>query len=215
MNDGRVKSGDFFCVGHNHRTANISVRETLYLTPEQVETALVATSKKFNISELAILSTCNRCEVFGLVSEKNSVSADFLCEVYAYIHESVSSKSNIDPSMLSQTLYTATGVDAVRHTFHVASSLDSLVLGETQITGQFKDAIALAQKVGTLGTMLGRLSQEALGAAKKIRTETEIGRHRVSISHAAIDLARRASPDLSKLNFLILGAGEMARVAAE
>ncbi len=208
-------SSEFFCVGHNHRTADIETREAYYLTPEQVELALVATSKKFGLSELAMLSTCNRCEVFGFSSAATFLSVEFLHEIYEFIHETVNSKSKIGPDLFRKTPYTSTGWDAIRHTFHVAASLDSLVLGETQITGQFKDAITIARNAGTLGAMLGRLTQEALGTAKKIRTETAIGRHRVSISHAAIDLARRASSDLSTLSFLILGAGEMSRVAAE
>src|SRR5690606_35506264 len=97
----------------------------------------------------------------------------------------------------------------------VASSLDSLVLGETQITGQFKDALSLAMRVGTMGPLLSRLGQEALSTAKKVRSKTAIGRHHISISHAAIDLAKKVFGSLSDHKFLVIGAGEMARVACQ
>lgn len=205
----------FFCVGNNHRTANIATREAFYLSAEQIKVAIASTSSRFGISEMAVLSTCNRCEVFGVSYSTLSTSADLLHELYANVHSSADQTRRIDSAQLKSTLYVMTGLDAVRHAFHVASSLDSLVPGETQITGQFKDAMALAKSVGTFGPMLNRLSQAALATAKNVRTNTDIGRHKISISHAAIDLARRASDDLSQLRFLIIGAGEMARVAAE
>lgn len=205
----------FFCVGSNHRTATIATREQFYLSPDQVETSLAKISLMYGLDEIAVISTCNRCEVFGVIKDQKRLSSEFLYRIYTSIHPQGADNPNFNLRNLQQTLYTLTGLDAVRHAFHVASSLDSLVPGETQITGQFKDAMALAKNAGTLGSMLTRLSQEALATAKKIRTNTDIGRHKVSISHAAIDLARRASSDLSKLRFLILGAGEMARVAAE
>ena len=205
----------FFCVGNNHRTANIATREVFYLSPEQIESSIAEASKQFGISELAVLSTCNRCEVFGVYNSKMGGELEFLHEVYAAVHRLADGARSIDPLQLKSTLYVMTGLDAVRHAFQVASSLDSLVPGETQITGQFKDAMAISKNAGTFGPMLNRLSQAALATAKNVRTNTDIGRHKISISHAAIDLARRASNDLSQLRFLIIGAGEMARVAAE
>lgn len=205
----------YFCVGSNHRTASISTREHFYLTPEQIQSAIVQTSKKFHLEELAIVSTCNRCEVFGVADGHEKLTPDFLYNIYRHIHSASRETPFYSTDSLGKSLYVLTGLDAVRHAFQVASSLDSLVPGETQITGQFKEAMGLAREAGTLGTMLMRLSQEALATAKRVRTNTEIGRHKVSIAHAAIDLARRASEDLSKLRFLIIGAGEMARVAAE
>lgn len=205
----------FFCVGNNHRTATIATREFFYLRPEQITPALTSTASKFGLRELAVLSTCNRCEVFGVVSEDQTTDPSALREIYAAVHQMASNGTTIgEPSSFS-SVYTLIGLDAVRHAFKVASSLDSLVPGETQITGQFKDAMSLAKGSGTFGPMLDRLSQAALATAKNVRTNTEIGRHRVSISHAAVDLAKRASSDLSSLRFLIIGAGEMARVAAE
>ena len=205
----------FFCVGSNHRTADISTREEFFLSPEQIEACLPNASKTFSIPELAVISTCNRCEVFGALHAAAAPPAEQLRDLYAYIHNAAGTGRKFEAGNLEKSLYTLQNLDAVRHAFLVASSLNSLVPGETQITGQFKDAINLAKTAGTFGPMLSRLTQEALATAKKVRSNTDIGRHRVSISHAAIDLARRASDDLSQLNFLILGAGEMARVAAE
>ena len=211
----KSKIPTYFCVGSNHRTAAISTREHFYLTPEQIHSAIQTTSKTYDIEELAVVSTCNRCEIFGVADHDEKLTPDFLYNIYRHIHSTNREAPFFSSESLSKSLYVLTGVDAVRHAFQVASSLDSLVPGETQITGQFKDAMNIARDAGTLGSMLMRLSQEALATAKRIRTNTDIGRHKVSIAHAAIDLARRASEDLSKLRFLIIGAGEMARVAAE
>ncbi len=210
-----TSAATFFCVGSNHRTADIATREEFFLSAAQIEGCLPQASAKFSIPELAVISTCNRCEVFGVIPSATPPSTERLRDLYTYIHDTANTDYKIDPENLKNALYTLHDLDAVRHAFLVASSLNSLVPGETQITGQFKDAITIAKTAGTLGPMLSRLTQEALATAKKVRSNTDIGRHRVSISHAAIDLARRASNDLSQLNFLILGAGEMARVAAE
>lgn len=210
-----ASSSTFFCVGNNHRTANIATREIFYLTPEQIQLALRSTTLEFGISELAILSTCNRCEVFGFHSGLHVKNQEFLHDIYVAVHRYANAQHSHDMKLIKSTLYSMTGIDAVGHAFRVAASLDSLIPGETQITGQFKDAISISKDSGTFGPMLSRLSQAALATAKSVRTQTDIGRHRVSISHAAIDLARRASHDLSKLRFMIIGAGEMARVAAE
>jgi glutamyl-tRNA reductase len=204
-----------FCVGSNHRTAAIATREQFFLDAEQIITSLKAMHDLPSIKELAILSTCNRCEIFGVVSSVDLLTPKSLQEIYVLAHQTAKPQQLINYMSLTQSLYTMTGLDAARHTFQVAASLDSLIPGETQITSQFKEALTLAKNAGTLGPYLGRLAQEALATSKKVRSNTDIGRHRVSISHAAIDLARRASDDLSSLRFLILGAGEMARVAAE
>ncbi len=209
------RSSVFFCVGNNHRTANIATRESFYLSPDQIASALTLTAARFGLRELAVLSTCNRCEVFGVLAGDRSTDPLTLRDIYAALHQlAANSHAFTEPDGIT-SLYTMVGIDAVRHAFKVASSLDSLVPGETQITGQFKDAMSLARGSGTFGPMLDRLSQAALATAKNVRSNTDIGRHRVSISHAAIDLAKRASNDLSSLRFLIIGAGEMARVAAE
>jgi len=204
-----------FCVGSNHRTAGIATREEFFLESDQILTSLRSLSDNSAIKEIAVLSTCNRCEVFGVASAPEQLSPDSLQDIYVAIHRAANPSKDFNPTTVRSSLYMMTGLDAARHAFQVAASLDSLIPGETQITGQFKDALAIARNAGTIGPYLGRLTQEALATAKKVRTHTDIGKHKVSISHAAIDLARRASHDLGSLRFLILGAGEMARVAAE
>jgi glutamyl-tRNA reductase len=204
-----------FCVGSNHRTANIATREEFFLDSEQIVTCLKSINQQAAIKEIAVLSTCNRCEIFGVVATPEQLSPETLQNIYVTIHRTAKPTRDLSLATIQQSLYMMTGIDAARHAFQVAASLDSLIPGETQITGQFKEALALAKNAGTVGPFLGRLTQEALATAKKVRTNTDIGKHKVSLSHAAIDLARRASHDLSSLRFLILGAGEMARVAAE
>jgi glutamyl-tRNA reductase len=203
-------------VGNNHRTSSIATRESIYLSEEQILTSLSGAAKQFGAKELAVLSTCNRCEVFGVLPEDLASDERFLRDLYLGIHEIAAGKVRSTSQDLAMIpLFSMIGLDAVSHAFKVAASLDSLVPGETQITGQFKNAMLLAKHAGTFGPLLDRLSQSALASAKSIRTNTDIGRHRVSISHAAVDLAKRASNDLSSLRFLIIGAGEMARIAAE
>ena len=116
---------------------------------------------------------------------------------------------------MTSILYTLSHKDCIEHAFSVTSGLDSLVLGETQITGQFKKATLHAQENGTLGPVLKRLTQEAFATSKKVRTQTDIGKKPVSISHAAIDLANRLYGQISEHKVLIIGAGEMSSVAAK
>ena len=203
-----------FCVGANHRTATISDRELFFLTEEQLVTALPVVRDRFGLRELAAISTCNRFELMG-VAYGHAVGHDALVNIWADLHREANPQVPLDVAVIKQSAYVMIGLDAVRHIFAVAASLDSLVPGETQITGQFKDALAVAQAAATMGPTLARIGQEALTTAKKIRTQTDIGRRTVSISHAAITLAKRMFRDLSKCRFLIVGAGEMGRMAAE
>lgn len=202
-----------FCVGSNHRTASIATRESFFLNDNQIEKIISHWLNNGVVSEIFILSTCNRCEIFGVASHDSLQRPDELSRFYFESHDLVKSKNVLPIS--PQSVYSFVREDAILHAHRVAASLDSLVPGETQITGQFKDSVALAKSLQGIGPILNRLSQESLAVTKKVRTQTDIGRHRVSISHAAIDLAKHASENLSNLRFLIIGAGEMARVAAE
>ena len=200
----------FFCIGASHKSAPMELRESLHLDAEKLATTLPIVRQQFRLSEFAALSTCNRCEIFG-VSESLLTTAE-IQEVFIAFQQSGHEKPAL-PETIRASTYALFDSEAVRHIFRVAASLDSLVVGETQITGQFKDAIAISTAAKTLGPILGRLAQDALSAAKKIRTQTGIGRRHVSISSAAIDLAKRVFGDLSRHRFLIVGAGEMASVA--
>lgn len=203
-----------FVLGANHRTAPMELRELLFLPDEQLAVLLPQIKQQFDLLELAAISTCNRFELIGVTREKSALPSHFTDIFIALQRHGVALKRYGEDDVRKST-YSYMNDEAVGHIHRVAASLDSLVLGETQITGQFKDAIALALRAETLGPTLNRLAQEALAAAKKIRTQTAIGRKHVSISHAAIDLSKKVFGNLSKHKFLIIGAGEMAQVAAK
>ncbi len=201
--------GKIFCIGASHRSADIALREKFHATADRIVERLPAIQRQFGFAELATLSTCNRFEIFGVTSANHDFTRT--------LHEAFVAFDMLENStarLARNAAYALTGRDAVRHLFSVAASLDSLVVGETQITGQFKQALELAEQAKTLGPVLKRLGQEALSASKKVRTRTTIGRGRVSIGHAAVDLVRKIFNDPATKNFVIIGAGDMAEVAA-
>jgi len=153
-----------------------------------------------------VLSTCNRVEVYGV--------ADVAGEARDAAFRRMGAQKGMDLRVLEPLLYTTTGADAVRHAFRVAASLDSMVLGEPQILGQVKDAFALAQTCRTLGPTLHALMSQAFAVAKRVRTDTEIGRYAVSVSFAAVELARKIFGSLRGKAVLLIGAGEMGELAA-
>jgi glutamyl-tRNA reductase len=177
-------------------------------------TQLPATLAAFpGIPELAVLSTCNRFELYGVCPK--DYPAEQLVKILGKLQELDKGASAFPLDQLRNFTYTHTGRNAIHHLFAVAASVDSLVVGETQITGQFKRSLQLASDAKTLGPLLHRLGQEALATAKKIRNQTDIGRQTVSISHAAIELAAKIFGDISEHHVLLVGAGEMARVAGQ
>lgn len=203
-----------FCVGINHESAGLDFRESLYLEPEQIEDAIPALTKKHQISELMALSTCNRLEIYGVI-DASETSGNHLKEIFIDLQSMTdASKSDLADEIRKHS-YHHTHYEAAKHAFSVSSGLNSLVLGETQIAGQFKKAAAKADSQGLLGPILKRLTQEAFAASKKIRSQTDISRRPVSISHAAIDLANRLFGQVSDHKLLIVGAGEMAEIAAK
>ena len=161
-----------------------------------------------------VLSTCNRLEIYGVL-ERDEVNHQHLVDIFVDLQKnSPNPKKDLEVEIKNHC-YQFFNQDAIKHAFSVASGLDSLVLGETQITGQFKDATSNAQSNGTLGPILKRLTQESLSSSKKVRTQTDISKRPVSISHAAIDLANRVYGHIKDYHVLIIGAGEMAEVAAK
>ncbi len=193
-------------LGVNHNTAPLEVRERLSLS-ESDTPALNLFAGLAACTEVVFLSTCNRVEVL--------VSTNCMEEVKKSIKELWMDRVKMDFKTLQGSLYEYEGMFAVRHLFRVASSLDSMVVGEPQILGQLKDAYRVASEANTAGMVLNRLLHKAFSVAKKIRTETRIASHAVSISYAAVELAKKIFGDLSGKNGMLIGAGEMAELAAQ
>ncbi|MBI4684262.1 MAG: glutamyl-tRNA reductase [Nitrospirae bacterium] len=197
---------NIFVVGLNHKTADIDVREKLAFNGPKLEDGLQRIATIPEIKETVILSTCNRVELYTNV--KNPAKA------YESIKDFLSEFHSLDRNAIEKSLYTYENVTAVRHLFRVASSLDSMVVGEPQILGQLKDAFEFALRKKTTGILLNKLMKKAISVAKRVRTETKIAENAVSIGFAAVELAKKIFEDLSTKSFMLLGAGEMAELAA-
>ena len=198
---------DIVLIGINHKTAPVEVRECIAFTEEESVSALRALSGNPFIKEVLIFSTCNRVEVLVVAANK----AEAIDATKDYIAEA----NKIPRAEFEESLYIHEGDEAVRHIFRVASSLDSMVVGEPQILGQVKDAYRTATEVKASGVILNRLLHRTFFVAKRIRTETGIGDHAVSISYAAVELGRKIFGSLENKNVLLVGAGEMAELAVE
>jgi len=191
--------------GLNHKTADVEVREAFALADGGVlERALV--SRESPIREALVLSTCNRVEIL--------VSGTPAAEVASLVLSRWAGHCNRDAARLSPHIYAHSGTEAVEHVFRVASGLDSMVLGEPQILGQMKDAYRRAVGNGATGVILNRLLHKAFSTAKKVRTATGIGASAVSISYAAVELAKRIFGETAGKKAMLIGAGEMAELAA-
>lgn len=192
-------------IGINHKTAPLDVREKVVFAPEQLNTALHELIGLPGLREAAILSTCNRTELYCNLQE---VAAD------QRIIDWLGNYHQFDGQSLRPYLYQHTDSEAVKHAIRVASGLDSLVLGEPQILGQLKSAYSAADEHGTLGKHLRRLFQHAFAVAKHVRTDTDIGASAVSVAFAAVSLARQIFGDLGEQRALLIGAGETIELAA-
>ncbi len=198
---------DIVLLGLNHKTASVELRELLAFTKEEAVAVLEGLQKCPDINEVMLISTCNRVEV--LLTTSNTVNA--VNSVKTYISEF----KKIPISKFEDAFYMHDGEEAVRHIFRVASSLDSMMVGEPQILGQIKDAYLATILKKTSGVILNRLLHKTFFVAKRVRSETGIGDHAVSISYAAIELARKIFGDLEGKKVLLVGAGEMAELAVE
>ena len=192
--------------GLSHRTAPVEVRERLALPAPTIPGALTELNHQTGIKESLILSTCNRVEL-ALSLEDSANLNDALQEFIQ--KQGIVSFASVDPY-----LYKLEGRDAVRHLFRVASSLDSMVVGEPQILGQLKDAYSLAKEMGTVSSQLDQLITRAFHVAKRVRSETEIGESAVSVSYAAVELAREIFGNLAGSKVMLIGAGKMSELAA-
>ena len=188
--------------GLNHQTAPLNIRERVAFHADRLESALRDFVHSGRVKEAAILSTCNRTEVYC-----NAVDHTAALDWMADYHQ-------MSPQILQPYLYAMPAAEAARHAFRVASGLDSMVLGETQILGQMRDAVRVAEKAGTLGVMLHKLFQQTFAVAKDVRTTTEIGASSVSMAAAAVRLAERIFPDIADQKVLFVGAGELIELCA-
>lgn len=194
-------------VGLNHNTASVKLRECLSVPQDKIEQIYSVILQNERIYEALILSTCNRVEYY-------IVTDDFLCNVESVL-KIIAEKSKIHYADLRKHTYTYCGRDAVKHLFKVACGLDSLVLGEPQIFGQVKDAFASAKIYGKVDRYLKKLEESTIKIAKKVRTDTKISENPVSVSYAAVELAKKIFGSLKNKTALIIGAGEMCELAAK
>ncbi|MFQ5932565.1 MAG: glutamyl-tRNA reductase, partial [Nitrospiraceae bacterium] len=195
-------------VGLSHKTAPVEVREKLAVPESRLDEALARLRAYPGIQEGLLLSTCNRVEVY-VVADQVEAGYGSVQEFLADTNLSVSSEQ------LNPHLYWYTGDRAIAHLFRVAASLDSMIVGEPQILGQLKDAYEVALRAKASGVVLNKLVKKAISVAKRIRTETKIAETAVSVSYAAVELAKKIFSDLSQNSVLLVGAGEMAKLAAQ
>jgi glutamyl-tRNA reductase len=191
-----------FALGLNHHTAPLAVRERVVFHVERLRDAL-SEIRGGLAAEAAILSTCNRTELYLAAGHPPAAAADWLAKYHSF-----------DPAELGRYLYTLPREQAVRHAFRVASGLDSMVLGEPQILGQMKEAARAAESAGTLGTVLHKLFQRTFAVAKEVRSTTRVGTASISMAAAAVKLAARIFPSLKDQKVLFIGAGEMIELCA-
>jgi len=194
-------------VGLSHKTAPVEIRERLAVPESRLAEALTRLCSYPGVKEGVLLSTCNRVEVYSVVDD---IEAGYgrIQEFLADTHLSLSSEQ------LTPHLYWHTGDRAIAHMFRVAASLDSMIIGESQILGQLKDAFEVALAHKTTGVIMNKVVKKAISVAKRVRTETKISEMAVSVSYAAVELAKKIFSDLHEKTVLLVGAGEMAKLAA-
>lgn len=193
-----------FAFGINHKTAPVNIRERVAFAPEKVELALNELTKQPDVHEAAILSTCNRTEVYcSGIDTANTTLIDWFSSFHGLTINEVQPYS-----------YMYSDNAAIQHMFRVASGLDSMVLGEPQILGQIKDSFAKARQSGTISKFLGRLFQQTFQVAKQVRTDTAICSSPVSVAFAAVNLAKQIFGELQEQTVMLIGAGETIELAA-
>jgi len=190
----------------NHQLAPVEVREKVAFAPGKLTLALEQFKNTKGVEACAILSTCNRAEVYAIINTDNA--QEILSDYLANTH-------NINRSELDPYLSYFEGNNAVEHICHVATGLDSLVLGEPQILGQLKDAYHAAKEAATLNKLLEKLFQHAFSTAKKVRTDTEIGSSPVSVAYCAVKLSEKIFANLAEQTVMLIGAGEMIELCAQ
>ena len=192
-------------LGLNHHTAPVDLRERVSVSESQQEAALKALMQVPGVEQAVLLSTCNRTEIYGQIApEQEHQLARWLAEYHG-----------VRPEALDAYLYRHSEENAVKHLFRVAAGLDSLIMGEPQILGQVKQAWSLARQQGAVQGPLDRLFQHTFATAKRVRTETRIGAHPVSVAYASVKLARQLFNQLDESSVMLIGAGETIELAAQ
>ncbi|MFQ5651190.1 MAG: glutamyl-tRNA reductase [bacterium] len=192
-------------VGLGHESAPVELRERLSFQAEKLERALIRLGASTEIAESVIISTCNRVEFYGVARDVE--------EGLTYMKHFLANFHDVPCAEFEAHLFTAAGVEVVEHLFAVASSIKSMVLGETQIQGQIKHAFEVAQANGCTGPFLSTLFQNTLSVGKRVRRETAISEHSLSISHAAVALLKQQFPEVAKQRVLVVGNGKMGLLA--
>ncbi len=198
---------ELIVIGLNHKTAPIEIRERLAFPEDGMEKTLSQVKSLSSLKENMILSTCNRVEIYAAAREIEKAILD--------LKDFLSQHHGLPLKEFEKNLYLFIGEEAVRHIFRVASSLDSMVVGEPQILGQIKSAYNIAAEAKTSELILHRLLHRAFHVAKRVRTETKIGNSAVSVSFVAVELAKKIFGTLEKRSVLLIGAGEMCELAAQ
>jgi glutamyl-tRNA reductase len=201
-----MSAGMLFVAGLSHRTAPVDLREQLALEEDKLREIQGDVLSSGVLAEVMILSTCNRVEAYGVAEAPG--------EARALVFRRLCQQRGVDLGAVEPTLYTRTDAEAVQHAFRVAASLDSMIVGEPQILGQVKDAFAIAQSCQSIGPALHRLWTRAFAVAKKVRAETGVAQHAVSVSFAAVELAKKIFGGLEGRSVLLVGAGEMGELAS-
>jgi len=194
-------------IGLSHKTAPVEMRERLAFAENRLHDALGSLVDQEVVEEGLIVSTCNRVELLATSATGSDLGIQRLEAFVCDFHQ-------LPPDSLNGHLYRHADAAAIKHLFRVASSLDSLVVGESQILGQVKEAYQHAADAGTIGRVLSQLMNCAISVAKRVRTETGIAQNPVSVSSVAVELARKIFDDLSHKTVLLVGAGEMGELAA-
>jgi glutamyl-tRNA reductase len=196
-------------VGISHRTAPVELRERVDLQARGLELTLrtLASRRLGGGSEVAVLSTCNRAELYAACEDVSAAKAELVAFVGAF--------HDLDAATIEPHVYGVSDLDAARHLFRVAAGLESLVVGEPQILGQVKEAHHAARQAETAGPLLNRLFHACFAVGKRVRTETGLGSGAVSVGYAAVALARKIFGNLDGRNVVVLGAGEMGKLTAQ
>lgn len=197
---------ELLAIGISHKTAHVAMRERVALTDREAERFMRELVAREGVREAVAISTCNRTEIYLVVSDPVQAEAELLGKL--------AQRARIRPTELVEVVYSPRNCDAARHLFRVTSGLDSMIVGESEVQGQVRRAYEAALAAGTTGPFTNRLFRAALQTGKRVRSETAVSQARVSVSSVAVDLARDAVGDLDERSVLIIGAGETAELTA-